>query len=1497
MKLPFRKNRPTAPEAPYPGQPELVEGKELLERISQLSGAFPDTSADGQAAYSRALTGQRSAAIIPAQCSGSLQLPESSPLAPFVIFQGCRHRHEPYFGAVPQPGLQLFAAGLQELADLSLIARYCAERTLLPSVIGFEEQFAVNSLQTILMPDQRLISQYLGDAGDMIDSPTPAQQLIFGKQRRRIPRLISMDRPLGLGTHFQGNDYFKNQAAQQVYFYSHVGQVLEEAFREFARLTGRLYTGVEGWNWQKADYLVIAQGMLSRDLKQVADYFTAKHKTKVGVVQLRAFRPFPAELLMPMMAGKKALTILEQGAAPETLYLTRRLQSLLEDSVAATKPGSRPAIYSGIYGADLARPSFADLVAMIENMLPGGRNTRRYFLGVNFKPDVHAFPKLEAEQQQLNRAYPDREQTAVHGNAAGEEHLPPTLKIQLRAYPTPDFVTFNGIFARVMALQSQHPVHSFLEEHAASAVQPEAYSIILDKSDSPDGFSTAFITLAKTNALLAEDPGLLPDFSSLADQAGVIISTPLSARELWETLSDEQREQINRRGLRLCRVDAQQIAREIVTVPGYLRQLVIQVMIGAFIKSEPGLDEAARKVVLRLFRQQLKEKFGASHFLVEDIIRALKAGIREAELIDPATLPPFQEMAVQDPEPPWTVSGFTDNDDSLYDLARFWNSVGYLYEKGQARVTFPDPHLAAGALPARTSAFHDMTSFRSHLPHLIPENCTACGVCWSQCPDSALPPTIQDIASLIGVALEIAKNRGASLIQFQRINDPLSKQCTRLFAKDELHQYRTLGALLEEGFRHLLEKMGLDEEKQADLRSEFNRVLEIAPDYPLARTEMFFTDPEKARKGSGKVFSITVNPFSCKNCGQCIELCPENALERVQQTPDLVKQYRQNWRFQMALPEVPQTEIEPYIDPETQQGAVYRLLNKQVYYTLPGGDGAYPGSGVKTAIRLITAAAEATMQPRIDAFLQKIETLMNELEAKIQGRVQTSLHINDFEEFSRRLDELKQEELSPEALASLISEEKKAGLDARQSRRLNKLLKELKEIHRRFGKSAAGNPRSRMAFVVNPGDALLWGLLYPYNPFPYPWLNVDSGNIAGAAQGLYQGLTQTMAEHFAVIRQAELEQRDEYNPKEHDAFFAQFDSSAFNEEEREMCPPVCMVCDAASLNRHVLGGISEVLSGSLPIKILVINTLSQLESASRLSGAAEFGLWAMSHYHGYVLQSTPGNPDHLINGAMTGFREQLPALFHIYAAEPHIQGLLPNQAARQEALVIGSRTFPMFVYNPAVSGTLRDKISLRGNPEVESDWACRKIAASAPGQPPTQAPITFADWAVNEGRFREEFTPLPPAKHHPDMLPLSDFLAASPEERAGKQAYIQVENGAGKTIRLLVSDWLIRESEAQLERWRFLQEIAAIKASLNRELVEQIEKETLAGADREKQALEQEYRQKLAELEQQHFQIYHQRLSQKLFRFTGAEQDAEYFKRSLSEYLGRLARENNHDGE
>jgi pyruvate-ferredoxin/flavodoxin oxidoreductase len=394
-----------------------------------------------------------------------------------------------------------------------------------------------------------------------------------------------------------------------------------------------------------------------------------------------------------------------------------------------------------------------------------------------------------------------------------------------------------------------------------------------------------------------------------------------------------------------------------------------------------------------------------------------------------------------------------------------------------------------------------MAPYRLGVPRWLPESCTGCGLCWAHCPDTALPATIQSLSAIIKHAVSRCEKDGTAMVQMQRVTDHLAKQAYRVAGKDDLCLHRAMSDLLREAFKQLAEKMKLSEEKLQPIQSEFDLLIARVKDYPIARTRRFFDDPHINEKGSGQLLTIALNPLSCKGCRLCLEVCPENAFDWVEQTPELLQTARRNWEWQMGLPPVPNDTIESHILPDDPDTEVHRLLDKYAYHSLVGGDAAPPGQSVKTAVHLVTAAIESVMRPRVDAHAERLSNLIQRMEDKIQGKVAQTVEINDFENFGRQLDRLSREPITPEKLAKLIGEKgERRDVDPTQLKRMNDLLTALKDQFDRYTKDRGGTGRARMVMTIDPGGAAFWSGTYPDNPHNQPWVCHLPGDAPALAE-------------------------------------------------------------------------------------------------------------------------------------------------------------------------------------------------------------------------------------------------------------------------------------------------------------------------------------------------------------------------------------------------------------
>jgi pyruvate-ferredoxin/flavodoxin oxidoreductase len=1417
--------------------------------------------------------------------------------------------HEDYYAAAGSGVFQLFAKNAQEVSDFTLIAHRLAELSLTPGVCAQDFYQTSQSVQNLYLPERDLVETYLGRADDAIESPAPSQNLLFGPRRRRIPTLVASDHPAGVGGVQDSDAYYKAVVAQQPFFSAHLESFLQDSFEQFGELTGRRYSPVSGYRTEDAEYVVVAQGAVVEALESVVDYLRTSTRMKVGVVNLSVFRPFPGAQLTHLLKGKRAVTVLERTdqSLAEDLPLAKEVRSAIDKASengagdggpinegydSWRRPGDRPRLHAGIYGVGGGLPSSSELRAVFENMA-GGKDTkskRRFYVGADFDRPTRRFPHLQSLQQRLRRDYPHLDEIALPPSPAKVSGTPVGHSLAIHSLSVQGGVFAGNLFAQVMADALGRGVRTFPLGGLDPGLQPTRFTLSCSDTGQPDRARPESV-----DTVLAASERLLETVSSrstVRKGGTIVVGTNRGPEDLWQNLTRRTRRWIRAVEADVYFVDASRIASEVASRPSFTDQLTVWALLGAALKLDSGLSQETERIegFTETLRSRLEHLFGIEHYLVADVSAALTMGFNELSRLDWRSLPADEPYEVEEPEAPWTVQQAESGDDSVFDAARFWRSVGFLYDVGEPVETLIDPYLATGIIPGGSSAYRDMAPYRLGVPRWLPENCTGCGLCWAHCPDSALPATIQTMAGVIKHAMSRCERGGVTMIQMQRVTDHLAKQAYRVAGKDDLCQHRTMGELLRESFTQLAEKMKLDEDKLKPLQSEFDHVVAQVDGWPIARTKMFFDDPHNREKGSGRLLSIALNPLSCKGCKLCVAVCPDDAFEWTAQSPELLESSRRVWEWQMSVPPVPADTIESHVNPDAAETEVNRLLDKYAYHSLVGGDAAPSGQSVKTAVHLVTGAIESVMRPRYDQHAKRLASLIERLENKIQGKVAEAVEINDFENFGRQLDRLGKQSLTPEKLATLAGDQRKSReVDPVQLRRLNDILAALKKQHRHY---TEGGGRARMVMTVDPGGTAFWSGTYPDNPHTQPWVGHLPGDAPALAEGVFEGVSRTVAEELAVCRRAELELDDSYVPAEHDAFFRRFGWRDFTPEERQLVPSILVL---GYTGITAWDDIFRLLARRFPIKILVVNTGAipvDFTAAHETGGSKpavdrptlssknnDPGLLALARRGVYVLQSTVGHPGHLIRGVVRGSSRAYPALFHVHAPDPQSSGIAPEKVAEQARLAFESRTFPLFEADPERPGAL---VTLEGNPDVDQSWPSRemKFVESSNREEAIEAPVTVADWAIGESRFLEHFTVYSKGHLNDKMKLLPDYLQLDPDQRAAFEPIIHVRDKNNRHVVAVLSNEMVRAAEERQRYWKYLRELAGGVGARE-------EVATAAAVAEPAPAPQPPAAEPAPAPGPDLDRALQEKLAEKLLWLSGFSQDPDFFKQSLREFLVR----------
>src|SRR4029077_14903327 len=152
---------------------------------------------------------------------------------------------------------------------------------------------------------------------------------------------------------------------------------------------------------------------------------------------------------------------------------------------------------------------------------------------------------------------------------------------------------------------------------------------------------------------------------------------------------------------------------------------------------------------------------------------------------------------------------------------------------------------------------------------------------------------------------------------------------------------------------------------------------------------------------------------------------------------------------------------------------------------------------------------------------------------------------------------------------------------------------------------------------------------------------------------------------------------------------------------------------------------------------------------------------AMMHPRTYVAQTTCAHTNHFYKAVLGALEFDGPALISCYTTCQPEHGVADNMATDQARLAVDTRAFPLIIYDPRKGDTIREHMSLQGNPAINDDWWTN---------PKTGDQVDFIDFARSEGWFVKHF------------------------DKDGNP-----------------SETLLRAKQDRLENWHLLQELAGVR--------------------------------------------------------------------------------------
>lgn len=331
--------------------------------------------------------------------------------------------HTPFFQLANSGAVLFYASNAQELLDFSIIARKVAEQGLVPCVCGLDAELLRSDQTQVQLPRFDTVADYLGTSRDPIECPTPAQKMVFGPTRRRLPIWFNPDLPMLHGASKDSAAQQKEALARELFASAHLSELVVLAMEDFGKVTGRTLQAIQSHQLNDAEHAVVLLGANDLLLKE----FTQQARTKgvrLGCVNFKQLQPFPAQALASLLTGKVTITVLERSFPmlnqhPPLFQAIASAQSPSQAQISARpkrffgfqNPIPPTTVWiSGVWTQPNQPINSTGLELVLENLLSTANRKTRFFLGLPASAQLAGLPQLQAMRDQLKANYPDWEQ-------------------------------------------------------------------------------------------------------------------------------------------------------------------------------------------------------------------------------------------------------------------------------------------------------------------------------------------------------------------------------------------------------------------------------------------------------------------------------------------------------------------------------------------------------------------------------------------------------------------------------------------------------------------------------------------------------------------------------------------------------------------------------------------------------------------------------------------------------------------------------------------------------------------------------------------------------------------------------------------------------------------------------------------------------------------------------------------------------------------------------
>ena len=1331
--------------------------------------------------------------------------------------------HDDVYGALDTGWIMVFGKDAQQAADQALILRRVTELSLTPGMNVMDGFLTSHLERTFYKHESALIREYLGAPEDVIDCPTESQRILFGPQRRRVPKMIDLTNPVLLGPVQNQEHYMQGVVARRDNFTEPILDFFEAAYKEFGELTGRHYGLVTEYKTEDTDTVFVSLGSAAENVEAAVDHLRDRRGVTVGSIHINVFRPFPEAAVVKALAGKKNVIVLERTDEPMAgdnpmgrdirTALNKALQG--EAGIPRITADQMPRLFGGVYGL-------------------GSRD---------FRPE-HTIGAYEFAIGQRARKDGKRAADGVSFMVLGVDH-----PYEVKSDDTPSLLPDKAIAVRFHSVGGWGAITTGKN---LGAIIGDLNDLLYDRDKIVDEFGnpkeiihvsanpkygsekkgapTSYFMIAAperirvncdlrhVNVVLCCDPKAFTHTNPLdgMSEAGCLVwESEEEGEAAWERLPLWARKQIIDKNIRVFTLPGFKIAREATDRGDLQLRMQGNAFLGAFFSVSPMLQDF--RITPEQFRdavhKQYVKKFGklgegvvSSNMEVMtkgfELVREINVGAIEAA--DRSTLRGKALLPIVMPESLAATEGCGTGCRTIpLPLGQVERApltrVGEFDRIFRAKLGYNQPANAYAALGIMAAGSGDTASkyvARRETPLYIPENCTQCMECIAVCPDTALPNCSQDLETVLRTAVTNYVTDSSERQQMLRLMPEIEKRTREMMREG-----------LAKGSAQPLQQIVQTVTNEvngfsAAAKTEFFAVLDKIP-MAYQKANAIFSTPEKKTPGRGGIFSIFVSDL-CKGCAACVTACGEHqALRMVQETEEVNAEHETGTAFLNLLPDTPQKYLGLYNDTRPQDSKTATLRNmlmvRRNYDALVSGDGACAGCGEKSILRAVAAVTEAYMRPVYHAKADRLSAKAARLEkdglARLAALKERSQ--DEYALFQKAIAHMLmglggEDDKDTSARMAAHGEISDADLIGAIAAVMRQEAFNHKSLQPVDGRTANG--MSVMAMAAHTGCNTVYGSTPPNNPHPYPWMNslfqdgITVGWLIGESFIVDHGRRSVIPERLADALMSR--EQDVITPREYYEYVHFTDATMTDQEILEL-PKVWVVGGDGGMGDIGYQNMSKVILQNRPnVKAVMLdtqvysNTGGQNSDSTPMLGGNDMNVFGAAtqgknvekktvaetflagHGSPFVAQVSIANAPKLYRSILDGIEYRGTAFLQCFTTCQPEHGVADDMALMQAQRVRDSRGAPEFVFNPRLGETYQEALDVKGNPSIDMDWFETRFKG-------TNAPYryTVAHWCATEARFRNHLKKVK-KDDLAKLVPLENMLARITQQDVVYRRYL-----------------------------------------------------------------------------------------------------------------------------